>query len=144
MDGTMLKPAKGRPPSLWDSCWSAVQSLRPAFSRHVSFMWFATVVVGLMVRPELHGVTSIIRALNLRPNLYDPLRKHFHSDAIKLDRLAALWAQAVLRLFPSPVRVNGRLVMVGDGIKVPKRGSPIAAPNPNTSWDIPCRPSPCS
>ena len=30
-------------------------------------MWFATVVAGLMVRPELRGVTSIIRALNLRP-----------------------------------------------------------------------------
>jgi hypothetical protein len=28
----------------------------------------------------------------------------------------------VLRLFPSPLRVNGRLVLVGDGIKVPKRG----------------------
>jgi hypothetical protein len=127
MDATMLKPAKGRPPSLWDSCWSAIQSLRPAFSRHVSFLWFATAVVGLVVRSELRGVTSIIRALNLRPNLYDPLRKHFHSSAIKLDRLAALWAQAVLRLFPSPVRVNGRLVLVGDGIKIPKRGKKMPA-----------------
>ena len=118
----MLKPAKGRPLSLWESCWSAIQSLRPAFSRQVSFMWFATVVAGLMVRPELRGVTSIIRALNSRPKLYDPLRKHFHSSAIKLDRLAALWTQAVLRLFPQPLRVNGRCVVVGDGIKVPKRG----------------------
>jgi hypothetical protein len=33
-----------------------------------------------------------------------------------------LWAQAVLRLFPSLVWVNGRLVLVGDGIKAPKRG----------------------
>ena len=123
----MLKPAKGRPLSLWESCWSAIQSLRPAFSRQVSFMWFATVVAGLMVRPELRGVTSIIRALNLRPKLYDPLRKHFHSSAIKLDQLAALWTQAVLRLFLSPVRVNGRLVVVGDGIKVPKRGKKMPA-----------------
>jgi hypothetical protein len=123
----MLKPAKGRPLSLWESCWSAIQSLRPAFSRQVSFMWFATVVAGLMVRPELRGVTSIIRALNLRPKLYDPLRKHFHSSAIKLDQLAALWTQAVLQLFLSPVRVNGRLVVVGDGIKVPKRGKKMPA-----------------
>src|ERR1700745_2394574 len=127
MDGTMLKPAKGRPLSLWESCWSAIQSLRPAFSRQVSFMWFATVVAGLMVRPELRGVTSIIRALNLPAKLYDPLRKHFHSSAIKLDQLAALWTQAVLRLFLSPVRVNGRLVVVGDGIKVPKRGKKMPA-----------------
>ena len=118
----MLKPAKGRPLSLWESCWSAIQSLRPAFSRQVSFMWFATVVAGLMVRPELRGVTSIIRALNLRPKLYDPLRKHFHSSAIKLDQLAALWTRTVQRLFSNPVRFNGRLVLVGDGIKIPKRG----------------------
>ena len=151
----MLKPAKGRPLSLWESCWSAIQSLRPAFSRQVSFMWFATVVAGLMVRPELRGVTSIIRALNLRPKLYDPLRKHFHSSAIKLDQLAALWTQAVLRLFLSPVRVNAGWSWSGMASRSPNAArrcqpssscisNPIEAPSPNTSWDIPCRPSPCS
>jgi hypothetical protein len=28
----------------------------------------------------------------------------------------------VQRLFSNPVRFNGRLVLVGDGIKIPKRG----------------------
>src|SRR6202521_636914 len=50
-----------------------------------------------------------------------------HSSGLKLDRLSALWAQAVLRLFPSPLRVNGRLVLVGDGIKIPKRGKKMPA-----------------
>ena len=119
----MRNPAKGRPhPQLWESCWNALQSLRPAFSRVDTFMWFATVVAGMMVRSDLLGVTSIVRALNLRPTLYDPLRKHFHSKAIKLDRLAALWTQTVLRLFSNPVRFNGRLVVAGDGIKIAKRG----------------------
>lgn len=119
----MRNPAKGRPhPQLWESCWRAIQSLRPAFSRSVTFMWFATVVVGMMVRSDLLGVTSIIRALDLRPKLYDPLRKHFHSNAIKLDQLAVLWTRTVQRLFSNPVRVNGRLVLVGDGIKIAKRG----------------------
>jgi DDE superfamily endonuclease len=59
---------------------------------------------------------------NLRPKLYDPLRKHFHSSAIKLDQLAVLWTRTVQRLFSNPVRFNGRLVLVGDGIKIPKRG----------------------
>jgi hypothetical protein len=123
MDGTMRNPAEGRPHAqLWDSCWCAIQSLRPAFSRGITFMWFAAVVVGMMVRSDLLGVTSIIRALNLRPKLYDPLRKHFHSSAIKLDQLAVLWTRTVQRLFSNPVRFNGRLVLVGDGIKIPKRG----------------------
>ena len=40
----------------------------------------------------------------------------------ELDRLSVLWTQAVLRLFPDPLRVNGRRVLVGDGIKVAKSG----------------------
>ena len=119
----MLNPAKGRPHlELWNSCWSALQSLRPAFSRHDTFMWFATALVGMMVRSDLLGLTSLIRALNLRPKLYNSLRRHFHSSAIKLDKLVVLWGRIVLRLFSNPVRFNGRLVLVGDGIKIPKRG----------------------
>jgi hypothetical protein len=106
--GAPLPERLGQPLSLWGSWWNAIQSLRPAFSRLRAFMWFATIVAGMTVRTELLGVTSIVRALNLRPNLYNPLRKHFHSSAVKLDRLSALWVQAVLRLFPSPVSVNGR------------------------------------
>src|ERR1700731_3504060 len=110
---------RGRSLSLWGSWWNAIQLLRPAFSRLSTFMWFATVVAGMTVRVDLLGVSSIVRALNLQPTFYDALRKHFHSSGVKLDRLSALWAQAVLRLFPSPVRINGRLVLVGDGIKAP-------------------------
>src|ERR1700758_4404764 len=125
MDTTMLD--RGRPLSLWGFWWNAILLLRPAFSRLRTFMWFATIVAGLTVRVELLGVTSIVRALNLPPGLYTKLLKNFHSSALKLDRLSALWAQAVLRLFPSPLRLNGRLVLVGDGIKVPKRGRKMPA-----------------
>jgi DDE superfamily endonuclease len=120
MDTTM--PDRGQPLSLWGIWWDAILLLRPAFSRLRTFLWFVTAVAGLTVRVELLGVTSIVRALNLRPGLYTKLLEHFHSSGIKLDRLAALWTQAVLALFPNPVRVNGRLVLVGDGIKIPKRG----------------------
>ncbi len=125
MDATM--PDRGLPRSLWAMWWNAILVLRPAFSRLRTFMWFVTAVAGLTVRLELLGVTSIVRALNLRPRLYTKLLAHFHSSGIKLDRLSALWAQAVLQLFPSPVRVNGRLVLVGDGIKAPKRGKKMPA-----------------
>jgi hypothetical protein len=96
--------------------------MRPAFSHIATFMWFATVVFGMMVRPDVLGVTSIVRGLNLRPNCYASLRKFFHSRAIKLDQLVVLWAGTVLQSFSNPVRFNGRLVLVGDGIKAAKRG----------------------
>ena len=54
MDGTMR--SQGRPALLlWNACWNALQPLRPAFSRQATtFMWFATVVVGMMVRSGRH------------------------------------------------------------------------------------------
>ena len=120
-------PDRGLPLSLWAIWWNAILLLRPAFSRLRTFMWFVTAVAGLTVRLELLGVTSIVRALNLRPRLYTKLLDHFHSSGIKLDRLSALWAQVVLQLFPSLVWVNNRLVLVGDGIKAPKRGKKMPA-----------------
>ena len=112
---------------LWIRWWNAIGLLRPAFSRLRAFLWFATAVAGLTVRTELLGVTSIVRALKLQVRFYDKLLEHFHSRAVKLDRLSTLWAQVVLRLFPAPLRVNGRCVLVGDGIKVAKRGRKMPA-----------------
>jgi len=107
---------------LWVLWWNALQTVRPAFTRLRTFLWFATVVAGFAVRTEHLGVTSIVRALQLRPKCYDALLDNVHSSAVRLDELSALWTRAVLRLFPNPLRVNGRRVLVGDGIKAPKRG----------------------
>jgi hypothetical protein len=114
--------SKGDTPSLWAIWWNALWLLRPAFSHLLTFMWFATTVVGFSVRIDQFGVTSIVRALKLRPCCYSSLIKTFHSNAVQLDQLTALWAQVVLRLFPAPLRINGRIVLVGDGIKIAKRG----------------------
>jgi len=113
--------------TLWMAWWEAITLLRPAFSRLRSFLWFALAVAGLAVRTEHLGVTSIVRALKLQPRLYNKLLRSFHSNAVGLDRLSALWAQAVTRLFRDPVRVNGRRVLVGDGIKVAKCGKKMPA-----------------
>ena len=113
--------------SLWMHWWNAIWRLRPAFSRLQTFLWFATAVAGFTVRTDLLGVTSLVRALNLDARCYNTLIDHFHSSAVKLDRLTALWTQMVLRLFPQPLRVNGRCVLLGDGIKVPKCGRKMPA-----------------
>jgi len=107
---------------LWLLWWSALQMVRPAFSQLRTFLWFATAVAGFTVRTELLGVTSIVRALKLKPHCYERLIRNLHSSAVRIDKLSALWTQAVSRLFPNPLRINGRRVLVGDGIKIPKRG----------------------
>jgi hypothetical protein len=113
--------------ALWTAWWNAIWLLRPAFSRLRTFLWFATAVAGFTVRTELLGVTSLVRALKIEARFYNKLVDHFHSPAVKLDRLAALWTQVVLRLFPQPLRIKGRCVVVGDGIKIPKRGRKMPA-----------------
>ena len=70
---------------------------------------------------------ATLKGLKLKPRFYNQLLDNFHSSAVKLDNISALWAQVVLRLFSNPVRVNGRLVVVGDGIKVAKRGKKMPA-----------------
>ena len=112
---------------LWMHWWNAIWQLRPAFSRLTTFMLFATTVAGFTVRIDLLGVTSIVRALTLKESVYNRLVDNFHSSAVKLDQLAALWAKVVLRLFPRPLLINGRRVLVGDGIKVAKCGRKMPA-----------------
>lgn len=112
---------------LWIYWWDAIWLLRPGCTRLRTFLWFATCVAGLTVRTDLLGVTSIVRALGLHERYYDNLLDNFHSTGVLLDKMSALWTQVVLRLFPDPLRVNGRLVLVGDGIKVPKSGKKMPA-----------------
>jgi len=81
----------------------------------------------MTVRTERLGVTSTIRALGLEQKYYVRLLESFHSSAINLDRMTRLWTQVVLRHFPAVLRVNGRLVLVGDGIKIAKRGRKMPA-----------------
>ncbi|MFB3076899.1 MAG: transposase [Lysobacterales bacterium] len=112
---------------LWIYWWNAIWLLRPGCSRLRTFLWFAVCVAGLTVRTDLLGVTSIVRALGLHGRLYHRLLAHFHGTGVSLDEMSALWAQVVLRLFPDPLRINGRLILVGDGIKVPKSGKKMPA-----------------
>jgi len=112
---------------LWIYWWDAIWLLRPGCTHLRTFLWFSTCVAGLTVRTDLLGVTSIVRALGLQGRFYGNLLDNFHSTGIKLDTMTVLWARAVLKLFPGILRVNGRLVLVGDGIKVAKQGKKMPA-----------------
>jgi DDE superfamily endonuclease len=108
---------------LWLAWLRAVQSLRPACTRRTTFLWLVVVVAALCLRPDLAGVTSLVRALGLSEASYFCLLHFFHSPALRLDRLTQLWLQTVQRLFRRHlVWANGRPVVVVDGLKRPKEG----------------------
>ena len=113
----------------WIQWWSRVRQLRPAFARETTFLWFALCLVGLTVRPDLRGVTSIIRALGLKEVFYDRLLDLFHSKAVLVDSLAALWCRLILTVLPAPLvpKVNDRPIFIGDGIKLAKTGRKMPA-----------------
>ena len=114
---------------LWIQWWRMVRHLRPAFARETTFLWFALGLVGLTVRPDLRGVTSIIRALGLKEVFYDRLLDFFHSKAVHVEPLAALWCRLILTIFPASLvpKVKNRPVFIGDGIKLPKTGRQMPA-----------------
>jgi len=113
---------------LWLAWWRAVQPLRPACARTTTFLWLVLVLAALCLRPDLAGVTSLVRALGLSDASYYCLLHFFHSPGLDLDRLTQLWRQTILRLFGRClVRVNGRLVVVVDGLKRPKEGRKMPA-----------------
>ena len=112
--------------SLWRAVWEVLRRLRPAFSRLRTFLWFATSVVGFCTRGDLAGVTSFVRGLGLKEECYDRLLDFFHSKGVDLALLTRLWTALVIRLFPL-ININGRSVLVADGIKNPKEGKKMPA-----------------
>jgi hypothetical protein len=87
----------------------------------------ALCLAGMTTRKELLGVTSMVRALGLEPACYDRLLDLFHSPALDLNKLTRTWCALIFRLHPGILRVNGRAVLVGDGLKVAKAGRKMPA-----------------
>ena len=112
---------------IWIEWWSWVEPLRAACSRSRSFLWLLVALAGISVRNDLLGVTSIVRALGLAGQCYDRLLDFFHTKAVDPDSLCRCWVKTVFARMPGVHRVNGRPVLLGDGIKIPKRGRKMPA-----------------
>lgn len=106
----------------WKQWWQMVERLRPACARTQTFLWLAVCMAAMTIRSDLCGVTSFIRALGLKGFYYDRLLDFFHSSAVDLVKLTCLWKSIIMQRASSLVRINGRILLVGDGLKVPKEG----------------------
>lgn len=107
---------------IWSLWTELVRELRPAFTRELTFFWFSIALAGFCCRKDIVGVTSIVRALGLKSTCYLSLRLMFHSSAIDLERLTSLWANLVIKIHPSIIKMNGRCLLVADGVKKQKSG----------------------
>src|ERR1039457_4812441 len=122
----MANGLKGGAMQLWFQWWAGGGALRPTCRDKRPFLWLFAALGGFCVRPDLLGVSSTVRALGLAARCYDRLLDFFHSPAIAPNTLSRLWTTLALQRF-SPHRFGGRLVLLGDGIKIPKSGRKMPA-----------------
>jgi DDE superfamily endonuclease len=128
MNKPFLSPLSRSALVLWLAWWRAVQLLRPACHRRATFLWLAVVLCAFSLRPDLAGVTSLVRSLGLADGTYYCLLHFFHSPALPVEALTAAWLVAVRHLLGRRlVRVNGRPVVLVDGLKRPKEGRKMPA-----------------
>lgn len=108
---------------LWLAWLRALQPLRPACARTATFLWLVLALAALCLRPDLAGVTSLVRSLGLSDASYYCLLHFFHSPALDIERLTQLWCQSLQHLLRRClVWVNARPVVLVDGLKRPKEG----------------------
>jgi hypothetical protein len=115
---------------LWNIWFILVNSFKPACSRQQTFFWFIVILIGFSLQSDFLGVTSLARGAGLLPNYYTCLLHFFDSDAVDLSHLRRAWITIIFSRFTSLVKINGRYVIVGDGIKIGKEGKKM----PGVKW----------
>ena len=84
---------------MWNRIEEILSGFKPLFSRAAAYAWYV-VIIGLMVRSDRLGLTSVIRDLSLRPEVYESMLHFFRSDAWNLERVRSKWAEIVSGQFP--------------------------------------------
>ncbi len=114
---------------LWFYWFDCVKQLRISCARQQTFFWMTIVLMGFSTRcGDCAGVTSIIRVMGLEPFCYDRLLDFFHSPSLNIELLVKCWVKLVFKVLSTNlVKVNGRYVLLGDGIKVAKEGKKMPA-----------------
>jgi len=103
-----------------------INYFRPAFSRKKSFDNFSRIVLGFILRDDIKGVTDFVRSgfdANENPNaIYHRTDKFFRSSSFELDDLRDLWCSFLANECKEAIEIDGRRVLIGDGVKQGKSG----------------------
>ena len=106
---------------MWNRIEEILEGFRQEFSYKSAYKWLIVLVIGIMIRTDKLGVTSVIRDLALRPECYESMIRFFRASSWRLFSLQAAWLRIVSRQAPL-WRYRGRVVLIGDGVKQSKEG----------------------
>lgn len=101
--------------------YMALRSFRGIFSRHSTWLIFCMIVLGYIGATELTGITSFCRFWGLAESAYHTFLNFFRSEAFSLYMLICQWTAFVLAQNET-IKVQGRVVLLGDHTYVPKDG----------------------
>jgi len=101
--------------------YSALNSFRPVFSRHRTWLLFSMVILGFIGATEMIGVTSFCRFWGLGESAFHAFLNFFRSEAYHLPELIQHWTTFVLNQGNS-IQFQNRVVLLGDHTYVPKDG----------------------
>ncbi|MDE5758096.1 MAG: hypothetical protein K2H85_05730, partial [Allobaculum sp.] len=93
-------------------------SFKSCFRNKRSFINFMACFLAFIVSSHPDGVTSLVRALSLKPSFYDQLQNFFKRAGWCLDEINFILILLAFQLAPFWT-VNGLIVLIGDGGKVP-------------------------
>jgi hypothetical protein len=107
-----------------------ISLFRPAFSRQKSFDNFSRIMFGFILRDDIIGVTDFVRSGfddNENPTaIYHRLDRFFRSFSFELDKLREIWCSFLATDCNDAVEIDGRRVIIGDGVKQAKSGRRMA------------------
>jgi len=109
---------------MWRFIDEKLLEFKGCFNRQAAFKWFVIVVIGLMIRTDHLGVTSIIRALGINPHFYESIIHFFHASSWKLETIRRKWLDVVMGS-GLVYRVCDKPLLIGDGVKETKEGRKI-------------------
>ncbi|MGL6108291.1 transposase [Romboutsia sp.] len=96
-----------------------LNEFKDCFTRNATFKWFVTIIIGLMIRTDKLGLSSIIRDLSLDSKVYESMIHFFRSSAWTYEVVANKWFEVVKKYAPL-YREGESIVLVGDGVKQSK------------------------
>lgn len=107
-----------------------INQFRPAFSRQKSFDNFSRIMLGFILRDDIIGVTDFVRSGfddNENPTaIYHRFDRFFRSSSFDLDTLREIWCSFLANDCNDAIEIDGRRVLIGDGVKQGKSGRKMA------------------
>lgn len=106
---------------MWKKIENILSCFKTSFSRTAAYRWFVTIIIGIMVRTDKLGLTSVIRDLMLNPKAYESMMHFFRASSWSLTQIRFCW-YATVKKHANLFRICDRTVLIGDGVKQSKEG----------------------